>query len=50
MCANRLVNDIAVVEIYFSTPFVAKMRQDVRTTFTDKISNIGTNYFGICKC
>ena len=41
LCATRLTNDIAVVDVYFSTPFVLKMRQDVRTTFTDKISNIG---------
>ena len=40
------MNDIAIVDIYFSTPFVSKMKQDVRTTFTDKISNIGNVGFG----
>ncbi len=31
-------------EIDPSTQFVTKMKQDVRTTFTDKISNIGKNF------
>ena len=42
-CNNRITNDIAIVEIYFSTAFVSKMKKDVRTTFSDKISNIGKN-------
>jgi len=41
LCRNRLNNDIAVLEIHFSTPFVTVMKQDVRKTFTDKISDIG---------
>ena len=43
LCANRIKNDIAIIEIYFSSPFVTKIKKDVRTTFTDKISNIGKN-------
>ncbi len=43
LCERRLSNDIALVEIHFSTPFVTQMKQDVRVSFADKISNIG-NY------
>ncbi len=41
LCIERLGKDIAIVEIHFSTPFVMRMKQDVRKTFTDKISDIG---------
>ncbi len=41
LCVERLGKDIAIVEIHFSTPFVMRMKQDVRKTFTDKISDIG---------
>ena len=43
ICERRMTSDIAVVEIYLSTAFVTKMKQDVRTTFADKLSNIGKN-------
>jgi hypothetical protein len=45
-CSNRIISDIAIVEIYFSTAFVTKMKKDVRTTFADKLSNIG-NQLGV---
>ena len=41
LCVERLGKDIAIVQIHFSTPFVMRMKQDVRKTFTDKISDIG---------
>ena len=41
LCVRRLSSDIAIVEIHFSTPFVTQMKQDVRVSFADKISNIG---------
>jgi len=42
ICEKRLLTDIAVVEIYFGSPFITKLKRDVQTTFTGKISNIGT--------
>ena len=47
LCSKRISNDIAIVEIYFSTPFVTRMKQDVRKTFTDKISDIGKFFNGV---
>ncbi len=41
LCERRISGDIAIVEIHFSTPFVTQMKQDVRVSFADKISNIG---------
>ena len=41
ICKNRLLKDIAIVEIYFGSPFVTKYKRDVQTTFTGKISNVG---------
>ena len=37
----RLANDIAVVRVYFGSPFLTKMKEDVRFTFAGKVSNIG---------
>ena len=45
LCERRLSSDIAIVEIHFSTPFVTQMKQDVRVSFADKISNIGNFYY-----
>jgi len=44
-CQQRITQDIALVEITFSNQFVTKMQQNVRVTFTDKISNIGNFSF-----
>ena len=41
ICKNRLLKDIAIVEIYFGSPFITKYKRDVQTTFTGKISNVG---------
>jgi hypothetical protein len=36
------VKDIAIVDIFFDSPFVTQLKRDVRTTYAGKISNIGT--------
>ena len=40
-CQKKLKQDIAIAEIYFGSQFTTKLKQDVRETFTSKISNIG---------
>ena len=41
LCLNRMTNDVAIVQIQFSTPFVTQMKLDVRLSLADKVSNIG---------
>lgn len=41
VCRRRYTKDIAVVEIFFATPFITKLKRDVWITFVGKISNIG---------
>ena len=41
LCVNRMTNDVAIVQIQFSTPFVTQMKLDVRLSLADKVSNIG---------
>jgi len=41
VCSDRMSQDIAIIDIMFSNQFVTKMKQNVRVSFTDKISNIG---------
>ena len=45
-CPERLVKDIAIVEIYFGSPFVTKLQKDLTATFTDKLASMGTNNIG----
>ena len=40
-CPERLLNDIAIVDIYYSTQFATKLHRDVTATFTDKVASIG---------
>jgi len=35
------LTDIAIVDIYFGSPFLKKYKRDLQTTLTGKISNIG---------
>ncbi len=40
-CKERLVKDIAIVEIYFGTQFATRLSKDITATFTDKLASIG---------
>lgn len=40
-CSGRLKQDIAIVEIYFDSMYATVLKQDVKTTFSDKLCNIG---------
>ncbi len=51
-CSTRVRTDFAIVDVVFNSAFVTKLRQDVKTTFADKISNIGKKLavIGGAKC
>jgi hypothetical protein len=40
-CEDRIVNDIAIVDIFFGSQFATVYEQDVRTTMTGKFSEVG---------
>jgi hypothetical protein len=40
-CGERLLTDIAIVEIFYGTPFALKLKKDITATFTDKLASIG---------
>ncbi len=40
-CEKRLAQDIAIVEIYYSTQYITKLSKSLTATFTDKLASIG---------
>ena len=40
-CEDRILNDIAIVDIIFGSQFATVYEQDVRTTMTGKFSEVG---------
>ena len=40
-CETRYIKDIAIVQIYFNSPLMTVMKQDVRKSFYDKLCDVG---------
>ncbi len=41
-CKERLVKDIAIVDIYFGSPSAVRLKKALTATFTDKLASIGS--------
>ena len=44
-CEERLVRDIAIVDVYYGSQFATKLNKAVTATFTDKLASIGKYTF-----
>ena len=48
VCEERLVKDIAIVDIYYGSQFATKLNKGLTATFTDKLASIG-KCFIVCE-